>query len=153
MTRAAIVLLALLGMLVGVIASRPDLPKEIVFAVRQPGVGGHWYENFGYDAQDEHAKAYRAMGQLYRLNLNTGKLTVLLDDPKGSIRDPQVDYDDRKVLLSYRPGGSDHFHLWTINADGTGLRELTSGPYDDIEPTWLADGRFMFCSSRAASST
>jgi hypothetical protein len=122
--------------------------EEIVFAVRQPGVGSHWYENFGYYAQDEHAKVYRAMGKLCRLNLRTGKLMVLLDDPKGSVRDPQVHYDGRRILFSYRPGGSDYFHLYEITADGTGLRELTKGPYDDIEPTWLADGRIMFCSSR-----
>jgi hypothetical protein len=67
-----------------------SLPEEIVFAVRQPGVGSHWYENFGYYAQDEHAKVYRAMGRLCRLNLRTGKLTVLVDDAKGSVRDPQV---------------------------------------------------------------
>jgi len=24
--------------------------EEIVFVSRQPGVGGHWYENFGYYA-------------------------------------------------------------------------------------------------------
>ena len=28
---------------------------EIIFAARQPGAGGHWYENFGYYAQDERA--------------------------------------------------------------------------------------------------
>ena len=90
--------------------------EEIVFAVRQPGVGGHWYENFGYYAQDEHAKVYRAMGRLCRLDLRTGKLTVLLDDPKGSVRDPQVHYDGRKILFSYRQGGTDYFHLYEINS-------------------------------------
>jgi hypothetical protein len=54
-------------------------PDEIVFAVRQPGVGSHWQEKFGYYAQDEHAKAYRALGQLCQLNVNTGQLTILRD--------------------------------------------------------------------------
>jgi hypothetical protein len=104
--------LALFAMPLGVLAVLADdlcmpagQPDEIVFAVRQPGVGSHWYENFGYYAQDEHAKAYRALGQLCRLNVNTGQLTILLDDPQGSVRDPQVDYDGRKILFSYRPGG------------------------------------------------
>ncbi len=68
------------------------------------------------------------MGRLCRLNLRTGKLTVLLDDPEGSVRDPQVHYDGRKILFSYRPGGSDYFHLYEINVDGSGLRQLTDGP-------------------------
>jgi hypothetical protein len=109
---------ALMAVSLSVLAAQTDerpasasLPDEIVFAVRQPGAGSHWYENFGYYAQDENAKAYRALGQLCRLNLNTGQLTILLDDPQGSVRDPQMDYDGRKILFSYRPGGSDHFHL------------------------------------------
>ena len=37
-------------------------PEEIVFAVRQPGRGGHWYENFGYSAFDENVTLSGAMG-------------------------------------------------------------------------------------------
>jgi len=122
--------------------------EEIVFACRQPGVGNHWYENFGYYAQDERLKVYGAMGRLCRLKVRSGKVTVLLDDPEGSVRDPQVHYDGRKILFSYRPGGSDYFHLYEMDVDGGGLRQLTDGPYDDIEPTYLPDERIMFCSSR-----
>ncbi|MGD8500580.1 MAG: hypothetical protein PVJ86_08020, partial [Phycisphaerales bacterium] len=121
---------------------------EIVFARRQPGVGGHWYENFGYYAQDKNKKVYGARGSLCRLNVGSGELTVLLDDPDGSIRDPQVHYDGGKILFSYRPGGTAYFHLYEINIDGGGLKRLTSGPYDDIEPTYLPSGQIMFCSSR-----
>jgi hypothetical protein len=32
--------------------------------------------------------------------------------------------------------------------DGTGLRQLTDGPFDDIEPTYLPTGDIVFCSSR-----
>jgi len=121
---------------------------EIIFAARQPGAGGHWYENFGYYAHDESHKLYRAMGQLCSLNIRTGRLRVLLDDKEGSVRDPQVHYDGRVILFSCRKAGSDYFHLYEINADGSALRQLTDGPYDDIEPTYLSDGSIMFCSSR-----
>ncbi len=130
------------------------LPDEIIFAARQPGVGGHWYENFGYYAFDENAKVYRAKGRLCRLDVASGNVTVLLDDPDGSVRDPQVHYDGQKVLFSYRPGGSEFFHLYELylhgkGVDGKGLTQLTDGPYNDLEPTYLPDGRIMFCSSRA----
>ena len=125
-----------------------DGPKEIVFAVRQPGAGSHWYENFGYYAFDQSDKVYGREGRLCRLNLETGELTVLLEDPAGTVRDPQVHYGGRKILFSYRPGGTDWFHLYEINVDGSNLRQLTSGPYDDIEPTYLPDGDILFCSSR-----
>jgi len=123
--------------------------EEIIFACRQPGGGGHWYENFGYYAHDENEKLYRARGRLCRLNVTTGQVATLLQDDEGSIRDPQVHYDGRKILFSYRPGGTDYFHLCEINEDGSGLRQLTSGPYDDMEPTYLPNGQIMFCSSRA----
>lgn len=123
-------------------------PEEIIFAVRQPGRGGHWYENFGYYAFDSKHYIYGAEGRLCRLNLRSGQLTVLLDDPEGAVRDPQVHYDAGKVLFSYRKGGSDHFHLYEIGVDGGQPRQLTSGPYDDIEPTYLPGGQIMFCSSR-----
>ena len=125
-----------------------NLPAEIIFAVRQPGAGGHWYENFGYYAFDPGEKVYGSQGRLCRLDLASGRLAVLLEDEAGAVRDPQVHYDGRKILFSYRRGGSDHFHLYEIGIDGGGLTQLTSGPYDDFEPTYLADGRMIFISSR-----
>ena len=121
---------------------------EIVFAVRQLSKDGHWYANFGHFAFDKDEKAYAAMGRLCRLNVETGDVQVLVDDLDGTVRDPQVHYDGHTILFSYRPGGTEHFHLYEINADGTGMRRLTDGPFDDIEPTYLADGQIMFCSSR-----
>ncbi|MGI6418564.1 MAG: hypothetical protein ACOX1P_23195 [Thermoguttaceae bacterium] len=125
-----------------------NLPAEIIFAVRQPGAGGHWYENFGYYAFDPGEKVYGSQGRLCRLDLASGRLAVLLEDEAGAVRDPQVHYDGRKILFSYRRGGSDHFHLYEIGIDGGGLTQLTSGPYDDFEPTYLPDGRIIFISSR-----
>ena len=138
--------------------------REIIFACRQPGRDSHWYANFGYYAQDANRKAYGALGRLCKLDLKTGKVTVLLDDPKGSVRDPQVHYDAKKILFSYRRGGSDYFHLYEINVDpsasprsapltagatgGTGLKQITSGEFDDIEPTYLPGEGIMFVSSR-----
>ena len=121
---------------------------EIVFTVRVPG-RDHWYVNFGYYAQDANRRGYGDGGRLCRLNLRTGKLVVLLDDPKGGVRDPQMHYDGRKILFSYRKGGTAHYHLHEIGIDGTGLRQLTDGPFDDFECTYAPDGSIMFVSSRA----
>jgi len=124
-----------------------DAP-EVVLAARQPGKDGHWYANFSYYAERTDRLTYGPGGRLYRLNLATGRLRTLLDDPKGGVRDPQVHYDGRRIVFAYRKGDSPHYHLYTINADGTGLAQLTDGPWDDIEPACLPDGRIMFVSSR-----
>ena len=121
---------------------------EIIFACRQLNYDGHWYANFGYYADSAERKAYRAMGRLCKLNLRTGQVTVLLDDHQGTVRDPQVHYEGKKILFSYRKGGSDNFHLYEINIDGSGLTQLTDGAYNDIEPTYMPDGTIIFCSSR-----
>ena len=158
-------LLALLGCFFPLAASaavdtpKPDLLStfragpmrdvvDIVFAAR--GVNptdGHWYANFGYYSHDPNRKAYTEGAKLYRLNLATRELTTLLADPKGGVRDPQVSYDGKKILFSYRPGGTEQYHLYEINADGTALKQLTSGPYDDFEPAYLPDGGIVFVSS------
>ena len=40
------------------------------------------------------------------------------------------------------------YHLYEMAADGSGLRQLTDGPYDDFSPRYLPDGRIMFISTR-----
>jgi len=134
---------------------------EIVFAVRVPG-RDHWYVTFGNYSCDYGPGADRAFkkdedgvcwgygegARLCRLNLRTGELKVILEDAKGGIRDPQMHYDGQKILFSYRQGGTHPFHLYEINIDGTGLKQLTDGPDDDIEPTYCPDGSIVFCSSR-----
>jgi len=134
--------------------------EAIVFAAR--GVNptdGHWYANFGYYADNPDRKAWVEGGKLYRLNLHSGYLNTLLDDPKGSVRDPQVNYEGTKVLFSWRRGGTEPYHLYemTLGAAGvlgggavsaSNIRQITEGPYDDFEGAYLPDGGIVFVSSR-----
>ncbi len=123
--------------------------NEFVFAARKLNdADGHWYANIGYYAHDPDRKAWREGGKLYRWNITTRELTTLLDDPRGGVRDPQVHYDGTRILFSYRRGGTEQYHLYEINTDGTGLRQLTDGIYDDFEPTYLPDGDIVFVSTR-----
>jgi len=126
---------------------------QIVFAVRKPGVDGHWYANFGYYADSVDRKPHLPGGKLCVLDLASSEVNTLIDDPAGSVRDPVVHYDAQKILFAYRKGESEHFHLYEmpLGADETGerqLRQLTDGPFDDFEPTYLPDGGIAFISSR-----
>jgi hypothetical protein len=158
--KATLALLFTLLPLAATAGSRNDLLAEfrdgplkkvesIIFAARAVNpTDGHWYANFGYYADDPNRKGYAEGAKLYRLNLLTRELSPLLTDPRGGIRDPQVSYDGNKILFSYRPGGTEQYHLYEINADGTALRQITSGPFDDFEPSYLPDGGIIFVSSR-----
>ncbi len=134
--------------------------REIVFAVRVPG-DDHWYANFGYYSSPTREyppqrapggvqlpPIFKDGGRLCAFNLRTRTLRVLLDDPKGGVRDPQVHYEGAKILFSYRKGSEPYFHLYEINVDGSGLVQLTDGTFNDIEPTYLPNGGIMFCSDR-----
>ncbi len=125
--------------------------EEIVFAQRGHGrdLAGHYYANFGYSCGDPDVWFHAEDGtKLTKLNVRTGKMVDLVDDPGGSVRDPQVHYDAERILFSYRKGGTHRYHLYEINTDGTGLRQITDGPYDDVEATYLPDDDIVFCSTR-----
>jgi hypothetical protein len=122
--------------------------REIVFAAREEGPDGHWYANLGYFAPDATRMCYGAGGRLAVFDVASGALRLLVDDPAGTVRDPCVSYDGQRILFSWRPAASATFHLYEIGADGAGLKQLTEGSYDDIEPVWLPDGGILFVSSR-----
>jgi mono/diheme cytochrome c family protein len=78
--------------------------------------------------------------------------------PPGSFQHPEVSFDGRRVLFAYCPVPStppnrethlDRFyHLYEMSSDGGGLRQLTSGAFDDFAPRYLPDGRLVFISTR-----
>jgi mono/diheme cytochrome c family protein len=94
-----------------------------------------------------------------RLRLLTGEL------PDGSVLRPDISYDGQRVLFAhckFYPGLADQpdklnkenvpedafYHLYEMNLDGTGLRRLTVGKYDDFDGRYLPDGRIVFLSTR-----
>jgi len=122
--------------------------QDIIYAVRPTGPDPHWYANISYYAEDENRKTYMPGGKLCRMNLRTGEVKALVHDPKGNIRDPHVHYSGKKILFSWRKGGTDHYHLYEMNADGSGIRQITRGDYDDYEAIYLPDDDILFVSTR-----
>ena len=122
--------------------------KEIVFSTRADSNDGHWYANLGYWSFDENDMLYGKGGRLCKLNVETGKYTVLISDPEGTIRDPVVHYDAEKILFSWRKADSRVFHLYECDLNGGQIRQITNGKYDDIEPCYLPDGDIVFVSGR-----
>lgn len=74
---------------------------------------------------------------------------TLIDVPEGIVRDPDVRYDGRRIIFSMRRNKADDYHLYEIDPDGRGLRQLTFGSeLSDVEPAYLPDGRVVFASTR-----
>ncbi|MCL4207250.1 MAG: PD40 domain-containing protein [Pirellulaceae bacterium] len=78
-----------------------------------------------------------------------GQVTTLLEVPDGVARDPDVYFDGSKILFSMRRNRDDDYHLYEMQADGSGLTQLTFGSgISDIDPIYLPDGRILFTSTR-----
>lgn len=92
--------------------------------------------------------------------------SVLRDQlPPGSVLEPRLSYDGKRVVFSYvecgdrelaantlevnEEGGEEgYFHICEVGVDGSGFRQLTRGRYDDVMPNYLPDGGIVFCSTR-----
>ncbi|MFW6163692.1 MAG: TolB family protein, partial [Planctomycetota bacterium] len=78
--------------------------------------------------------------------------------PTGSYLLPDVSFDGRRVVFAFcavdqpprnrEDHGDVFYHLYEVRADGSGLRQLTDGPHDDVAPRYLPDGRIVFLSTR-----
>jgi HEAT repeat protein len=116
----------------------------------------HWRDSYIYARSATYNKPERTMGpvrpgrNLYALvpARPDGKLTRLTHLKSGAVFKPEPYFDGRKVLFALRRDGEDWFHQYEINVDGTGLRQLTDGPFNDFAGTYLPDGRIVFCSDR-----
>ncbi|MBC8872147.1 MAG: hypothetical protein H8E44_22170 [Planctomycetes bacterium] len=88
---------------------------------------------------------------------------------RGSFYSPELSYDGQTILFSWsenrigreRAGwglgtvGPIHrwppenvWHIFKVNVDGTGLTQLTEGPWNDFDPCFLPSGRIVFVSER-----
>jgi hypothetical protein len=74
----------------------------------------------------------------------------------GAFATPDLSFDGRRIVFAWT-ANREHkwvfspqtvFHLFQVNADGTGLRQLTDGDVNDFDPCWLPNGRIAFVSER-----
>jgi hypothetical protein len=98
-----------------------------------------------------HYEGFRAGGGLYIAALGgpEPKFTLLVASPRGQILDCDLSYDARTILFSWRREESQPYHVWRIDVDGCGLRQLTDGAWHDYNPCWLPDGGIAFLSTRS----
>ena len=73
----------------------------------------------------------------------------------GGFLSPDLHPDGNQILFAYTDIGqsetwteSSTFHIFKVNADGTGLTQITQGSHNDFDLTWLPDGRIAFISDR-----
>ncbi len=94
-----------------------------------------------------------AGGQLAVLEgLHPGsRLRILAPGKPGSFWRPDLSFDARRVLFCFKPADDKSFHLYEIDFDGSGLKQLTDSEYDDLDPLYLPDGHLLFTTTRGNS--
>jgi len=70
---------------------------------------------------------------------------VRLTNTAADDRDPAWSPDGTKIVFAsdrstFSRTGRGHMHLWVINADVTGLKQLTTGTDNESQPAWSPDG-------------
>lgn len=135
---------------------------QMLIVKRVPGSFSHMSDqNYGWWS--------RPGGGIYLLeNVRSGEPTarnLTPNLPPGSALSPDLSYDGKRILFAwcrYYPhvaGLADKqnkanvpedafYHLYEMNVDGTGLRRLTHGKYDDFDGRYLPDGSIVFLSTR-----
>jgi TolB protein len=75
------------------------------------------------------------------LRVQTGKVTDLTRNPRNEF-DPAWSPDGTRIVFASDAASHAGFRsLYVIAADGSGLRQLTTGAADDSMPSWSPDGR------------
>ncbi len=123
--------------------------RPLLFVVRQQYRPDHHNTETMFQSGECNTNSFVGGGALKTLDLATGQVKTLIELPEGIVRDPDVSFDGRKILVSMRRNKADDYHIYEIDATGGAPRQLTKGAgVSDIDPIYLPDGRILFSSTR-----
>ena len=133
--------------------------KDILLVKRRPLNISHVYVY--------HVEGFRPGGGLYIFSTVDNALKCIFDAGKGMITTADLSYDGKEIVFALRRGGhvgsnpvahiedisrykdeKSNYQVFRINIDGTGLKQLTGGKYNNLDPCWLPDGGIGFISDR-----
>ena len=114
-----------------------------------------------------HVEGFRPGGGLYIYSADTGETKCIFDAGKGMITTADLSYDGKEVIFALRRGGhvasnpvahiedisyykdeKSNYQVFKIGIDGKGLKQLTTGKFNNLDPCWLPDGGIGFISDR-----
>ena len=133
--------------------------KDILLVKRKPLNISHVYVY--------HVEGFRPGGGLYIYSADTGETKCIFDAGKGMITTADLSYDGKEVVFALRRGGhvasnpvahiedisfyqdeKSNYQIFKIGIDGKGLKQLTTGKHNNLDPCWLPDGGIAFISDR-----
>ena len=142
-----------------IVLNNPLLNFDEILFNRWTSNYGHVQECWGTTVLDE--------GGLYALSgLQSGSTRIrnLLQDSRfengpwqgqrlldlgRAIRSFDLSHDGTRIVFAWVHRQSRIHRIASVNTDGSELRLLTDGKYEDLDPVWLPSGRIAFVSTRA----
>lgn len=161
----AVMLLAALGVFGGNTTVRAQLPKkgiylsekarqvlagkQIVYIERDQYAPDHHNTATLFQCGEINEKSFAPGGAMRIFDVDSKTSRTLIEIKNGIVRDPEISFDGKKVIFSMRQSPQDFYHIYEMNLDGTGLKQLTSATgVSDIDPIYLPDGSIVFTSTR-----
>jgi hypothetical protein len=138
----------------------------LLFVKRAPGMFPHMSDQF-YGWWSRPGGGVCALGGFKSGEPQVRCLTS--DMPVGSFMEPDLSFDGRRVLFAactFHPELADErnkadkshvpedafYHVFEMNIDGSGRRQLTHGKYDDFSARYLPGGDIVFLSTRKGTT-
>ncbi|MDR3267643.1 MAG: hypothetical protein LBT83_01065, partial [Tannerella sp.] len=113
-----------------------------------------------------HVEGFAPGGGLCVYSPKTGALKKIVDAGEGMILDADLHWNAKEIVFSWKRKGKavkvriiDHdvscsdnpdenYQIYTVNIDGTNLRQITNAPHNNLNCCWLPDGGIAFISDR-----
>ncbi|GHT22264.1 hypothetical protein FACS189419_04560 [Planctomycetales bacterium] len=113
-----------------------------------------------------HVEGFAPGGGLCIYSPKTEELKKIVDAGDGMILDADLHWNGQEIVFSWKKKGTnynvrivDHdiscstnpdenYQIYTVNIDGSNLRQLTNAPYNNLNACWLPDSGVAFISDR-----
>jgi len=129
--------------------SKAELPDKLVFIARKQYKKDHHNTATIFQTGEVNTNSFDPGAALKILDVKSGEAITILETKTGVIRDPEVSFDGKKIIFSYRKNIEDNYHIYEINADGSELTQLTFAEgISDIDPLYLPNNQIIFSSTR-----
>ncbi len=121
--------------------------NKFIFVRRYPVVPSFFAYTEGV-SDHRHEFHFTPGAQLCLLDISGDKekVTVLLDDPNGVIRDPDVSFDGKSILFVWKKSlYEDDYHLYEMDVESLKIRQITFGKHHaDFEGRYLHNDDIVF---------
>ena len=123
--------------------------KQILYVEREQYAPDHHNTATMFQKGEINESSFFPGGAMRIYDVDSGNITTLIELKDGVVRDPELSFDGKKIIFSMRKNKDDFYHIYEMNVDGSGMKQLTFAEgISDIDPLYLPDGGIVFSSTR-----